>query len=133
MSRARVLVVDDIPDTADSLTALLSIYGFECESQLGGVSALKSVRRQPPDIVLLDLRMPQMDGFEVLRRLRDVEGCEQIPVVMISGYNIAESRARELGVAQFFTKPVDLRQLLDTMEELLENHAEVQYSLVAAV
>ena len=118
----RVLVVDDLPDGADSMAALLHLCGFACEAQLSGAAALASVRRQQPDIVLLDLRMPRMDGFEFVRRLREVEDCENMPIVIVSGYNLAESRAQaqELGINHFFTKPVELKRLLDAMDALLE-------------
>jgi CheY-like chemotaxis protein len=119
MSRSHVLVVDDLPDAADSMAALLHFCGFECDSQLSGDAALASARGRRPDIVLLDLRMPRMDGFEFLRRFRKVDGCDRVPVVMISGFSIAESLAREAGIARFFTKPVELKRLLGTMGELL--------------
>jgi CheY-like chemotaxis protein len=123
MSRAHVLVVDDGPDAAYSMAALLHLRGYQCESQLGGLVALTSARRQKPDIVLVDLHMPRMDGFEFVRRLREVEGCTRTPVVMITGFSNAKARAdaKELGIARFFTKPVGLQDLVDAMEELLSH------------
>jgi DNA-binding response OmpR family regulator len=128
MIRAHVLVVDDAPDSADSLAALLDLCGYDCEAQLNGDAALASARGQPPDIVLLDLRMPRMDGFEFVRRLREVEGCDLVPVVMISGFSLGECRAlaRELGVAHFFVKPVDLKRLLNAIEGLLDSALRVR-------
>lgn len=121
----RVLVVDDLPDAADSMASLLYLCGYDADAQVSGDAALVSVRDRRPDIVVLDIRMPRMDGFEFVRRLREIEGCERTPVIIVSGSNIAESRARarELGIDHFFTKPVELKQLLKVMESLLDSAA----------
>lgn len=126
----RVLVVDDLPDAADSMAALLHLCGFDCDAQLSGAAALDSVHHHRPDIVLLDLRMPRMDGFEFVRRLREVEGCENMPIVIVSGYNLAESRvqARELGIDHFFTKPVELKRILNAMDAVLECVGDTRFS-----
>jgi CheY-like chemotaxis protein len=119
----RILIVDDAPDTAFSMAAMLHLRGYQCESQLGGLAALNSARRRRPDIVLVDLHMPGMNGFEFVHRLREVEGCAQTPVVMITGMANAAKRedAKKFGIARFFAKPVEPKELVIAMEELLGN------------
>lgn len=116
-----VFVVDDLPDAADSMALLLNLCGYECESHHGGESALSSARFRRPDIVLLDLCMPKMDGFEFVVRLREVLGCSGTPIVMISGVrsDVATTRAQELEIAHCFLKPVDLASLLKVMKDVL--------------
>ena len=96
--------------------------GFDCEAHYSGESALAGARRRRPDIVLLDLHMPKMNGFELIRRLRDASGCSQTAIIIISGLDVPASRAnaRELGIAHYLTKPVELGRLLETMGKLLD-------------
>lgn len=93
----RVLIVDDVHDAADTLANLLTICGFDCESQYSGESALASAERRPPDILLLDLRMPRMNGFELTRRLREVNGCSLTAIVIISGFDILHGSRHRSG------------------------------------
>lgn len=118
----RVLVVDDLHDAADTLATLLNICGFDCETHYSGESALASARHNPPDVVLLNLHMPRMNGFELIRRLRELDGCCRTAIAIISGFDVAASRAtaRELGISHYLTKPVELGRLLEAMEELLD-------------
>ncbi len=117
-----VLVVDDLADAADTMATLLNLCGYDCESHYSGETALVSARDQRPDLVLLDLHMPGMDGFEFVCRLREIIGCSRTAIVIISGLNIPKShaRARELGIEHYFSKPVNLRPLLEVMDELLD-------------
>ena len=108
---ARVLVVDDDPYTRDILLRFLSERGFDVETADDGESALTTIPDYEPDVVLLDIRMPEMDGVEVLRRIEEEK--MDCGVIMISGV-ADEEVARDtltMGAADFIYKPFDLDYL----------------------
>ena len=84
MPRARILVIDDEAAIRDSLRMTLEYEGYEFVGAATGQEGLALVEREPPDLVLLDVKMPGMDGLEVLERLRHIN--ESIPVVVVSGH-----------------------------------------------
>lgn len=104
--RPRVLLVDDDEVTLMIAALALRDRGFEVDEASSGVQALEMLATQVPDIVVLDALMPGLDGFETCRRLRDQHGCEQVPVLMLTGLNDEASinRAYEAGATDFFVK-----------------------------
>ncbi|MGH6874510.1 MAG: PleD family two-component system response regulator, partial [Aestuariivirgaceae bacterium] len=105
---ARVLVVDDILANVRLLEAKLTAEYFEVHTAMNGVDALESVQRVKPDIVLLDVMMPGMDGIEVCRRIKGNSQTHHIPVVMVTALDQPDDRVRglEAGADDFLTKPV---------------------------
>ncbi|MDI7267479.1 MAG: sigma-54 dependent transcriptional regulator [Myxococcota bacterium] len=116
---AHVLIVDDDPALHPLLGPLLAERGHRAEGAGSGDAALRLVRRERPDLVLLDLRMEDMDGFDALQRL--TQEAPGLPVVMITAYGDVDSavRAMKLGATDFLQKPFDNRTLLDTIDILL--------------
>jgi two-component system cell cycle response regulator len=114
---ARVLVVDDIPVNVRLLEAKLSAEYFHVLTATRGDEALAKVRDEMPDIVLLDVMMPGMDGFEVCRRLRQQEECKQTMVAALTGYAHEEDRrkSQEAGFDVHLVKPVALQQLQELL------------------
>ncbi len=110
----RVLVVDDNADAREALRLLLEDEGHEVESAGDGPSALESAASSPPEVVLLDIGLPGMDGYEVARMLRSIPGCERALIVAVSGYGQAEDRERSriAGFDQHLLKPVAPEVLL---------------------
>jgi CheY-like chemotaxis protein len=109
----RVLVVDDVADTAESVSLLLSAWGHEPHVANDGQSAVALAARVRPDVALVDVAMPGMDGFEVARRLRATPGLEKALLVAITGLGREEDRRRCLaaGFDLHLLKPVDPEEL----------------------
>lgn len=113
--KTRVLVVDDHPKLIKFLEIDLKIHGYNVYTISSGQGCLNWVRAYEPDIVVLDMRMPEMDGFETLRRLRTFSS---IPVVAYSATPEYSSRAMECGANAFIAKPFELEQLQNLIERL---------------
>lgn len=112
---ARIMIVDDEPITLDVLAGFLEEAGFaDTVLTEDSAGALELARREGPDLVLLDLMMPNVDGFEVLRRLRAEEGWQHLPVIVLTAAADAETklRALQLGATDFLAKPVDSSELV---------------------
>jgi CheY-like chemotaxis protein len=109
----RILVVDDNPDAADSLKVLLGIWGHVVEIAYDGVSALQLARGFDPELVFLDIGLPEMNGYEVARRLRDEAGLARARFIALSGYGTERDRLRssEAGFDLHLVKPVDPQSL----------------------
>ena len=110
--RTHILVVDDLFDMADSTAEVLNLWGYAATACYNGAQALVCANIRPA-AVLLDLVMPQMDGFQFARAFRGLPGCGTIPLVAISGYSSSacSARAREAGIGYCLPKPVDLALL----------------------
>ncbi len=113
-SRATVLVVDDNPDNLSLLTSLLRGQGYDVRPAISGALALKTVQLDLPDLILLDVKMPEMDGYEVCRRLKADERCRDIPVVFITAMGDPESKLKafNLGAVDYVTKPFQFEEIL---------------------
>jgi CheY-like chemotaxis protein len=110
----RILVVDDNVDAADSLAALLRAHGFVVDIANDGPAALAMMQEHTPDLALLDIGMPAMDGYELAAHLRFQPGCEDLPVVAVTGFGGPEDirRSRAKGFAGHLVKPVDVASLV---------------------
>jgi diguanylate cyclase (GGDEF)-like protein len=113
-SRIRVLVVDDERNILDIIKFNLEVEGYEVITSMDGEDALKKVRETLPDIILCDIMMPEVDGFEVCRRLKVDGRTNQIPVVMLSARTQAHDKVAsiEAGADDFITKPFDFSDLV---------------------
>jgi signal transduction histidine kinase/ActR/RegA family two-component response regulator len=114
----RVLIVDDNGDAADTLALLLQAWGHEVSTAPDGASAIEAVAAQHPDLILLDIGLPGMTGYEVAQHLR-ASGENDVQIVAVSGYGRAEDieRARASGCDGHLAKPVDLRNLERVLEQ----------------
>jgi len=104
-----VLVVDDLVDAADTAAAILSMSGFEARTAYSGEAAVVSAADAPPDVVLFDIRMPGMDGWELARRLRESSPVKRplLVAVTAAGAEADRQRSDEAGVDLHLVKPVD--------------------------
>lgn len=113
----RVLVVDDNEDAANSLALILELGGHQTASVYSAVDALQHAPVFRPDVVLLDIGLPGMDGYEVAQKMRELPGLRDIRLVAVTGYGRSDDRirAREAGFDDHLTKPVDYAVLERTL------------------
>ncbi|MBA3414348.1 MAG: response regulator [Chloroflexia bacterium] len=121
MDKRTVLVVDDEPSIRDLIVVVLEEEGYRALAAGSGVFALHLVATEQPDLVLLDMMMPQMDGRETLRRLRQLPEGQTTPVVVMSAAVTAANVGD--GVAAFIGKPFDLGALLETIAGILDGRS----------
>ena len=107
----RVLVVDDNRDAAESLASLVGALGHEVREVYSGASALEAVPSFRPDLIVLDIGLPDMDGYETARRIRELPGGREARIVAASGYGEVAGAAREAGMDAYLVKPLQLAQL----------------------
>jgi adenylate cyclase len=119
--KPRILVVDDTPANVKLLEQLLKASGYEAVSALSGAEALQKLESTQPDLVLLDVVMPNMSGYEVCRAIRGVAASALLPVVMVTALDPAEERVKgiEAGADDFLSKPINQAELLARVKSLL--------------
>jgi CheY-like chemotaxis protein len=112
-SKRRVLVVDDNADAANTLAMLLSLDGHEVQAVYSARTAFDAVQAFEPDVVLLDIGLPEMDGYEVARRLREQPAFAGLRLVALTGYGQTEDkqRTRAAGFDDHLVKPVEMKAL----------------------
>jgi CheY-like chemotaxis protein len=108
-----VLVVDDDPDILEALSEILEAEGFEIRRARNGKEALERLEPDPPRLVLLDLMMPVMDGWEFAQRLKQRPKVANIPIIVLSADRNVSNKAAEIGAVGHLAKPFELNDLLD--------------------
>lgn len=123
----RVLVVEDNDANADMLSRRLRRHGFEVLLAMDGLDAIATAAREQPDLVLMDIGLPRVDGLESTRRLKADPATAGIPVVALTAHAMVSDHQRclDAGCDGFETKPIDLPRLLDTMRRLLATGGRV--------
>lgn len=121
--RNKILVVDDEIDIVGWLKHSLTHYGYRVSEACDGVQALEAVAADKPDLILLDLKMPRMDGRTTIRRLREQEETRHIPIIVLSahlaGDEVEQAQMLRLGVADFLSKPVTIERLVAEVQKHL--------------
>src|SRR3990170_1933806 len=107
--KASILIVDDEERNLRLLGVILANYGYAFETAKNGIEALEKTQAYKPDLILLDIMMPEMDGYETCRRLKEDALTRHIPVVMVTALADREAKVKglEAGANDFLTKPVD--------------------------
>ena len=125
MNKKKILIVDDEDDILHFLELVLREKGYEVVTASGGHEALTKAQVDRPDLVLLDIMMPQMDGWEVLKLLRVDEETADIPVAMLSARTEAKDRVQGLqeGAIDYICKPFSLQELLGKIETIFSQVA----------
>jgi DNA-binding response OmpR family regulator len=120
--RPRILVVDDEPELLKALCIRLTAEGFACERATNGQEALTWLKTNVPDLIILDLLMPDMNGYEVRRRLQDDPRTAQIPVIVLTAVpeRTVKQTTQGLGASSVLHKPFDTATLLSTVRHFLK-------------
>jgi two-component system, cell cycle response regulator DivK len=116
-----ILVVEDQEDNRQILRDLLGASGYEMLEAENGADALTAVAKQRPDLILMDIQLPIMDGYEATRRLKADPATKDIPIIVVTSYALSgdETKARNSGCDAYVTKPYSPRALLATIKEFL--------------
>ncbi|MDE2180358.1 MAG: response regulator [candidate division NC10 bacterium] len=122
MTQAAILIVEDDPLSLELAQAILETAGYTVLSVKDGVGLLERVKAERPDLILMDLQLPHIDGLTLVRQLKADDETRQIPVVMATAYTLSEARAKalEAGCAAYLTKPLDSHTLLQTVADVLK-------------
>jgi two-component system response regulator VicR len=120
--KTKVLCIEDEPEMIDLVKLILERKGFQVVGAIGGREGLEVIRREMPDLILLDLMMPDMDGWEVYRQMKAEEALKDIPVIVVTAkaHNIDKVLGlRIVKVHDYITKPFGPQELLDSVEKVL--------------
>jgi len=117
----RVLVADDDPDILNVVKINLELDGFEVDTAVDGEDAMQKATSTPPNVIILDIMMPRMDGLTALHRLRSQAGTANIPIILLTARGLPEDRVRglELGADDYITKPFDITELAARVRAVL--------------
>jgi len=130
----KILVVDDDPDILDALSMILESKGYQVVTAQDGIEGLATLKAEKPDVMILDLLMPKMDGFAVCKELQDPRWSKykDVPILILTSVREEASRRRyeletglELDVADYVEKPVSPDVLLDRVEKLIKKKQKV--------
>ncbi|MBE1301409.1 MAG: response regulator [Alteromonadaceae bacterium] len=115
LSDCNVLIVDDIEENVRILSEILETQGIQTRATTSPKMALQSAKASPPDLVLLDVRMPEMDGFTVCQELKSFPATASVPVIFISGSvdSVDRDRGAEVGGVDYINKPFRLKDVID--------------------
>jgi two-component system cell cycle response regulator DivK len=116
-----VLVVEDFPDTRMMLRQALEMHGFRAVEAANGWEAVAVAMREHPRLILMDLHLPVLDGFETTCLLREHPETRDVPIIAVSAYDSIDDHAdaKDAGITAYVTKPVDVGELLDLISRLL--------------
>lgn len=119
-----ILVVDDWLDTAESLAELIRIWGFEARTAFSGPSALAAARVKPPDVVIMDIGMPQMDGLEAARLLRQEHDGHPMHLIAVTGHGVESTLNASIDAEfdQHLVKPADPEKIFRILNGLASAH-----------
>ena len=114
------LVVDDVSDVTDMLSVLMTHAGYEVATASSAAEAIALAKENHFDIVISDIGMPEMNGYQLAGALRDLPDYQSVPMVAVTGYSMFDDRSRSLnaGFNEHITKPIDPRAFLDLIEQL---------------
>jgi CheY-like chemotaxis protein len=122
MTTKSLLIVDDNPENLKLILMVLASGGYELVTAADALQALRAIEQRIPDLILLDLQLPGMDGLELTRRLRARAETQDIPIVAVTAYAMKgdEAKARDAGCDGYLVKPIDKRLLRETVKRYLE-------------
>jgi DNA-binding response OmpR family regulator len=122
MKNLKILLVDDEEEFVTTLAERLELRGLQARAALNGEAALQMIEADTPEIVILDVMMPGLGGFEVLRRIKAQH--PQLPVILLTGRGSEKEgvKGMQLGAFDYLMKPLDIEELIKKMQEAIESH-----------
>ena len=129
MAKKRVLCIEDHPEMIELIRLILGREGFEVEGAVGGREGLKAMDESPPDLILLDLMMPDVDGWEVYRQIKARDDLKEIPVIAVTAKAQGIDRVLGLHIAgmdDFITKPFGPKDLIASVERVLGSCSDLE-------
>ncbi len=123
VERNRILIIDDEPQIVRALELLMQREGFEVRSASDGIEALSAIEDGAPDLILLDLMMPRMDGFELCQKIRSNPAWKNMIIVILTakGRDIEREKGMALGADHYVTKPFSTREVVQLIKSALEH------------
>src|SRR5690242_5173936 len=119
----KVLIVEDNEENRDSLSRRLQRRGYAVVTAADGNAGVAMAQSEKPDLILMDMNMPELDGWEATRQIKAIEALRDVPVLALTAHALAGDRERAVaaGCTDYHTKPVDFPKLLAQMEAILQN------------
>ena len=123
MSKGHILVVEDNQDNYELVRTILGLAGYDTFQAINGRDGVDAARKQKPDLILMDMALPEMDGWDATQRIREDPETEHIPMVALTVHTLPRERKRALdaGVDAYLSKPFDAVQFLEVVESTLKN------------
>jgi CheY-like chemotaxis protein len=123
----KILIVEDNEENRDSLSRRLQRRGYAIVTAADGNAGLAMAQSEKPDLILMDMNMPELDGWEATRQIKAIEELRDVPVLALTAHALAGDRERalEVGCADYHTKPVDFPKLLAQIQAILQNRTTV--------
>jgi len=121
VEKQRILIVEDEESLLKLESILLTSKGYQVQGVANGKEALEAIKTTPPDLVLLDIMLPEIDGFEVCQRIKENEATKHIPVIMLTAKKSREdmSRGEKVGADWYITKPFKSAMVIETIQRFL--------------
>ena len=131
----KILIVENNPENRDSLAGRLECRGFTVVMAGDGKAGVAMVKTEKPDLVLMEINMPEMDGWEATRQIREFLGCDELPIIVVLEQSMPgdADRALGLGCADSLVKPIEFPQLLGQIETTLQKRPTLEGPLLASV
>lgn len=120
---SRILIAEDHFDSREALRMLLAAFGFDVVEAINGREAVERALEEPPNLILMDVMMPEMDGFEAIRVLREKDETREIPIIAVTALDGAQEIALNAGADDYVRKPVDIRSLIGLVNGWLQREA----------
>ena len=123
MTQTKILIVEDHLDSREALSALFQAFGYEVVQAKNGREAINRAREELPGLILMDIMMPEVDGFDAARAIRQLSGLENVPIIAVTAMEGVQEMARAAGMSDYVRKPVDIHGLLAKVHVWLEEPA----------
>lgn len=117
--KKKILIVEDEPDLVLMLKARLESEGYEVYSAYDGIEGIKKTKKIKPDVILVDIMMPKLDGYSMAQRLKEDDSTTSIPIIVVTIKETMKDLFTKMGINHYFTKPFKTEELLDAIKRVM--------------